>query len=96
MFFAEITRDGIAFCAFETEREASEWIVDELGSDYSNDFWVGNNGKLHCSGRSLDFSAIVHNSLEHAITSNAAIDPEAMPTVFRALCDAVEIAQDAY
>jgi hypothetical protein len=94
MFFAEITKDEVAFKAFETEQDAVQWIIDELGSDYQNDFWVGSDGKLHRSGRCFDFTVCVHDSLASAIVNNSGLDPSAAIGVLRALSDAIERTSD--
>ena len=96
MFYAQITKDGIEFAAFETENEASQWIVTELGSDYAGKVWVGESGMLCVADKWFpDFTVQVHASLEDAIISNARLDPGAAAQVLRSLCDAIEMAEVA-
>lgn len=96
MFYAQLTKDIIQFAAFETEREAAEWIVDQLGSDYSEKVWVGEEGSLRLDSKfGFDFTAEVHASAEEAIVANARLDPGAAARVLRALCDAIEQAEEA-
>ncbi|BCI68043.1 hypothetical protein [Acetobacter aceti] len=65
MFYAVLTNGSVETKAFNTEAEAAQWIVDELGTDYADDFWV-ENGKLKQSSACLDFTAAVFPSEEEA------------------------------
>lgn len=93
MFYAEITADEIQFAAFETEREAAEWIVDALGSDYTDRFWVDADGRLAQSSGCRDFGATVHNGAQAAIVAQSGLDPESAVQVLRTLCDVIEAAE---
>ena len=92
MFYAELTKDRIEFRAFETEREASQWLLEEIGEGYADAFWIdGWNGHLHVdSERMFDFTARVHTSLFAAIRAQAHLDPEAAAPVLRAMAEACE------
>lgn len=95
MFYAQITGDAVEFAAFETEREASEWIVEQLGSDYADRVWTDCNGKLCRDSKWFpDFGIQVHGSVDEAIISNARLDPRAAAMVLRALCDAIEASEE--
>lgn len=85
MYYAVIVKDGIHAEGFPTEKEAAEFIVEYLGADYADDFWVDENGRLMQSSRCIDFSADVYESLSEAVRAQLSLDDDALSNVLKVL-----------
>lgn len=95
MFYAYTSAgETVRFAAFGTQAEANEWLVEEVGSDYSDRLWIAENGDLRRDSKWFpDFGAEVYPSLETAIEAFAGLDADAAIRVIRELLNVAEIAE---
>jgi len=94
MFYAYTSVDECPrFAAFDTEADASAWVIDEVGSDYSERLWIENGALVRDSKWFPDFDAAVYPSLEQAIDAFSGLDPDAAIRVIRELLNVAEAAE---
>ncbi len=92
MIIAEITKNTPMFTVHASRAEAAQFIVDDLGRDYDNDFWI-EDGELAEGERCLDFSCAVHNGVAEVVREHECENPEVLARILRDLATLVEKAE---
>lgn len=91
MFIAESTFGTHSFTAFDTAEEAVSFLLDMIGSDYSDFFRASDDGKNIVNyGGGFDFDISVHETIQSAISAQMDLDEDYLPHVLRLIADAVE------
>lgn len=79
--------------AHATAQEAVAHLLNNLDSDYHDDFWASEDGtKIKRGRRMVGFDLVVYNSAADVIRAviDLELDSEYLPTVLRAIATAIE------
>ncbi len=86
-YVSESTYDDISFALHDTAEDAAAHLLEEIGPDYAETFWLADNGRdiVQAEKSCPDFSIRVYPSVEIALGAQMGLDLDALPHVLRAM-----------